>query len=233
MDTNLRARGFLKSAALPILLLSWLPAAADTFQAPDYVQAQMGGRFQYSWSYIVGSNPFLVAAYGWNSLENTTSGVTADCFCLEFCTVQPGYTIRFLVDGTLTNAADPGLVENWVAGCNTGGGRRLTVILPPTTTDAADPAFDRGFRLSNSPNPCRDHTVFHYSLPESGPAELRLFDATGRWIATPLRGLQEAGTHSVTWKLIGPGGERLPRGVYLARLDFNGLVRVLRIPVIY
>lgn len=233
MDTNLRARGLLMSAALPILLLSWLPAAADTFQAPDFVQAQVGGRFQYSWRYIVGSNPFPVAAYGWGGVENTTLGVTADCFCLEFCTVQPGDTIRFLVDGTLTDTTKPGLVDNWVAGCSTGGGHRLTVILPLGTADAKGPAFDRGFRLANSPNPCRDQTVFHYSLPESGPAELRLFDATGRWIATPLRGLQEAGTHSVTWKLTGPSGERLPRGVYLARLVFDGRVRVLRIPVIY
>jgi len=215
-----------------VLWLASSPAAADTFEAPAQVQAQRNGEFQYSVRYIVGPTAFQVASFGSRNVENTDAGMVGDCFCEPFCLIAPGDSVRFEVYGSLIDSTASGLVQSYVSGCQSVGGQGVTVILPMATTDVTNPTSSRAFHFSNAPNPCRDRTVFYYSLPESGPAELQILDVAGRLIATPLRVMGAPGDHAVTWDRTDAGGERVPRGIYLARFAFKGRVRVLRIQVI-
>ena len=70
-------------------------------------------------------------------------------------------------------------------------------------------------------------TTIEYSLPESAPVTLSVYNSLGEEIATLVNGEQVAGTHSVQWL---PGA--IAAGCYFCelRLDKLGIVsrRVLR-----
>ncbi|GAB5536119.1 MAG: hypothetical protein Rubg2KO_23680 [Rubricoccaceae bacterium] len=70
------------------------------------------------------------------------------------------------------------------------------------------------------PNPARGHTTLAYTLPESGPVRLAVFDALGREVARVVDRDEAAGRH--TRPLNGLG---LAPGVYRIRLDACGQTR--------
>lgn len=51
----------------------------------------------------------------------------------------------------------------------------------------------------NYPNPFKTSTTITYTLPESGPVTLTVFDFTGRIVKTLVNANQPAGSHSVNW----------------------------------
>jgi hypothetical protein len=76
----------------------------------------------------------------------------------------------------------------------------------------------------NSPNPFRagSGTVIRYDLPEAGPVSLRIYDVTGRLVATLRNGHEEAGFRSVRWDGRGGDGLRVASGVYFYVLETRG-----------
>jgi len=64
------------------------------------------------------------------------------------------------------------------------------------------------------PNPFSNRTRLAVSMPESGPAELTVYDALGRKVAVLLDEVLDAGTHSTTFDASGLAG-----GVYLVRFQ--------------
>ena len=79
--------------------------------------------------------------------------------------------------------------------------------------------------LPPTPNPTRAATAVRFRLPEAGRVALRVFDATGRAVATLADGDRPAGDHTVRFD---PAG--LAAGVYFLRLDAAG--RTLTRPVV-
>ncbi|MCK6600910.1 MAG: T9SS type A sorting domain-containing protein [Bacteroidetes bacterium] len=71
----------------------------------------------------------------------------------------------------------------------------------------------------NYPNPFNPSTVIGFSLPVSGKVSLKIYDITGREIATLLNRDLESGSHSVTFDASG-----FAAGVYFCNLAFNGQV---------
>ena len=85
----------------------------------------------------------------------------------------------------------------------------------PASEPAAVLRFDGA-----APHPVRDAAVLRFALDRAVPVTLRLFDVTGRHVATLLDGaMQSPGEHAVAWA---PG--ELAPGVYLCRLDAGGAV---------
>ncbi len=68
--------------------------------------------------------------------------------------------------------------------------------------------------LSAHPNPFNPGTSLSFTLPEAGPVVLKIYDITGREVATLTRGERAAGEHVVDWHA---GGA--PSGTYLACLE--------------
>jgi hypothetical protein len=64
-----------------------------------------------------------------------------------------------------------------------------------------------------SSDPSNPSTTISYELPNTSHVSLRVYDTAGRLVATLVEGLQEAGTHQVTFD-----GSHLPSGLYLYRL---------------
>ena len=80
-----------------------------------------------------------------------------------------------------------------------------------------DEAFETNpeFELQAAwPNPFSERTRVAFSIDESGPVTLRVYDALGREVAVLVDAMLEAGSHAFTFEA--PG---LPAGVYYARLQ--------------
>lgn len=81
------------------------------------------------------------------------------------------------------------------------------------------PVTDMKFELSqNYPNPFNPVTFIKFSLPKSGYASLKIYDVTGRLVATYLDGFVEAGNYNAEIN-----GKELSSGIYYYTLIANGL----------
>jgi uncharacterized protein (DUF362 family) len=94
---------------------------------------------------------------------------------------------------------------------------------PPATaigSETSSGTRPQAFALApNHPNPFNGSTIIDFSLAESGPAELVLYDLAGQRIRVLLQGSIPAGEHALRWDGRDPGGRPLASGPYLYRLQ--------------
>ncbi len=84
----------------------------------------------------------------------------------------------------------------------------------PTSTENDDVSPREYSILSNYPNPFNSITVIKYSLLESEPVILSIYNLLGQKVTTLFDGIQQAGEHHITWD-----ASAFPSGVYFARLN--------------
>lgn len=72
------------------------------------------------------------------------------------------------------------------------------------------------------PNPFQGSVAFRFSLPQSGPVSLELFDLLGRRIRNWNWADLPAGEHSVRWDGTTEAGVRAPTGALLLRITATG-----------
>ncbi len=82
----------------------------------------------------------------------------------------------------------------------------------------------------NYPNPFNPETVIRFTLPESGQATLRVYDITGRRVATLVDAHLDRGEHRVRFDASEAGG--ITSGVYLYRLTGPGGSQTRKMTVI-
>ncbi len=99
-------------------------------------------------------------------------------------------------------------------------------------TSAADDVIQPSFLLANTPNPFRAGTRITFTLPEAGPASLRIFDLAGRLVRDLVDGELEASNHTVRWDGTNSLGEPVASGVYLYRLKTRDQVETRRMVVL-
>lgn len=79
-------------------------------------------------------------------------------------------------------------------------------------------AAPRDFALhQNYPNPFNPRTSLPFGIPDRGNARLEVFNIQGELVDVLLDASLPAGDHLATWE-----AGRMPSGVYLGRLSFNG-----------
>ena len=79
-------------------------------------------------------------------------------------------------------------------------------------------------RLQGQAHPFVTTAELAYALPQRGRARLAIYDVAGREVASLVDATQEAGRHIVHWKGRSAEEDKLPAGVYFARLEFSGRV---------
>jgi len=84
----------------------------------------------------------------------------------------------------------------------------------------------------NRPNPFNPETVLHYYLPEPSFVRLRVFDLTGRAVATVVEGWEGAGWCSAAWEGNGDDGSPVVSGVYFGRLETGVGTRTVRMTLV-
>lgn len=71
----------------------------------------------------------------------------------------------------------------------------------------------------NVPNPFNPTTTIRFDLARPGHVRLRIYDVTGRVVATLVDGPMTAGLgKSVLWNGLDSSGRRAPSGVYFSQL---------------
>ena len=108
-----------------------------------------------------------------------------------------------------------------------GGDAQITVLTstastwqfaPGATTAVGPEALP--LALAIAPSPLRGTARVRFTLPAAAEVDLALFDVSGRRTATLVKGRAGAGRHEFDWS-----AERLPAGLYFARLRVGAAVR--------
>lgn len=87
-----------------------------------------------------------------------------------------------------------------------------------------DPAVPSAVRLyQNYPNPFNPATTLRFDLPERTVATLKVFNLLGQEVATLVHGIQDSGSHVINFT-----ADDLPTGLYLYRLEANGVTLTRR-----
>ena len=109
--------------------------------------------------------------------------------------------------------------------------------LVPTPTSAGPeegaPGRRGSARLGGQPNPAAEAATVVYELETAARVRLELYDVAGRFIRrleTP--GRQAAGRHEVSWDLKDSAGRPVGAGLYLCRLEVDGVAQSRRLLVI-
>jgi hypothetical protein len=91
----------------------------------------------------------------------------------------------------------------------------------------------RGLRLlQNRPNPFNPRTSIGFTLPQSGPVRLRVFDPAGRLVATLADRSLPAGTYQFPWDGRDRAGRSVASGVYFYQLEALGIRRSNRMTLL-
>ena len=97
------------------------------------------------------------------------------------------------------------------------------------TAAAAPPLAPR--LLPASPNPMTDATTLTLDLPGAADVTLRIYDITGRLVRELATMRLPAARHEFRWDGRDSSGRLIARGVYVARLEADGIVRTRKISV--
>jgi len=149
----------------------------------------------------------------------------------EFASAQ-GAVLEGVIDlDALFAGAAPGTVWLAAAGYGTADGGALMAQAPVGNGDGdldpdeyfelsdatAAPVAPAGFALRAYPNPFNPSCKLSFTLPRTGHVSLKVFDVSGREVATLIDAVHPGGLREFDWNADG-----LPSGVYLARMTAEG-----------
>jgi hypothetical protein len=162
--------------------------------------------------------------------------IDLSALCDGFSTVGPGqlYTLRFKAAHTeQVTTVHIRHIEFY------NGGIAVTPVSTQDSqinihrTTAVGPATRVELSVSALPNPARGALALVIRSPGSGEQVVDVLDASGRLVRTLQRAWSPAGSRTLTWDGTSTNGERLPAGVYLARVRAGGLVARSRIVLLH
>ncbi len=82
------------------------------------------------------------------------------------------------------------------------------------------------------PNPITRSAVFSVSLNNSGPVKIHIYGADGSFIRTAVNTYLNAGNHKITWLISDIDEDKLPNGIYFARLDTGSEIHTKKLMII-
>ena len=87
---------------------------------------------------------------------------------------------------------------------------------------------DGTLKASNAPNPFNPSTTIIYTLKQSGPVSVKIYNTQGRLIRTLVNSEATEGTHQATWNGLNDQGEMVSSGLYFYKVVSNGEVLTQR-----
>lgn len=115
------------------------------------------------------------------------------------------------------------MITDSILYAGTQGGGLFKTIIEKSTVSVSDPEFPDGLSLSpNSPNPFREATTIHYTIPKSGSVVLRIYDMMGREVnAVMSQENHPPGRHSISLTSGEEGLNLIHPGIYFLTLTFD------------
>jgi hypothetical protein len=83
--------------------------------------------------------------------------------------------------------------------------------------------------LGCRPNPFNPSTTIRFDLPDAAHADLSVYTLDGRRVVTLVDGPMPAGENDVPWRAVDASGTALPSGVYLVRLEAEGMTDMCKL----
>ena len=153
-------------------------------------------------------------------LKSTDDGLT-------WCHLDAGTTVDLL--GVTALDDDKYIVAGragTLLGTTDGGGP----CVAPTGVDG--PSEGRVLLRGPVPNPFASEAALQYSIPVRAHVELAIYDAAGRRLRVLASGEQDSGAHSSAWDGRDASGQRVPAGMYFARLQVGSASQTRRLVVV-
>lgn len=135
-------------------------------------------------------------------------------FSMEANVITAGSSVLFTIP-VLSN--DGGTLSFREISSSDAYGRLLETVGDPEAPLPPSYALEK-----NYPNPFNSSTALNYSLAQSGPIKISVYDILGQRVAILSEGIREAGSHSVVWN-----ASRFSSGVYFARLEVDGISKTI------
>jgi FlgD Ig-like domain len=154
--------------------------------------------------------------------RKTTTGVTP---------IQPNF-LSDAQDTVLTDANAPGSSLFYIVTAidthdNQSAKSNETSV--PVLTGVGDTPHSFTLSLTAYPNPFNPRTTVSYTVPSRGRVSVRVFDASGAFVATLFEGDRSAGAYSAEWDGRAANGAQISSGVYFARIEQNGETRTRKV----
>ncbi len=113
------------------------------------------------------------------------------------------------------------------------GGAEWGFLDPPTFNSSNNDTseilpFSQAYPVLNQnfPNPFNPGTTLEFGLPQDGRVQISIFDVRGRLVRTLVDETRSKGLHQVEWLGEDNTGRNVPSGIYVARMQFNTMVRM-------
>jgi len=164
------------------------------------------------WDVYVSNN----GGSSWERIEHTLQSTNAwVSFTFDMADVFPGEDPNLLrMRFVASDIGEPSLVEGAIDDIV------IQAIFEDLTGVDGDLPMEFVTELDqNVPNPFNPRTEIRFTLDQSGPASLRIFDAGGRLVRTLMEGELAAGEQRVVWDGKADSGQPLASGVYFYRLE--------------
>lgn len=109
----------------------------------------------------------------------------------------------------------------------------ISITWSPTGIDDEAEPMPNVFSLSqNYPNPFNPSTSILFSLEQKAYAGIVVYDLMGRKVKTLVSSLLDAGDHEIVWNGTNDSGADVASGIYLYKLESNGLTQVRRMTLL-
>ncbi len=106
---------------------------------------------------------------------------------------------------------------------------RLVNAVTTSVTEHPYSVYPRQIAIYSYPNPLNNQTTFICSVHKKGQFQLRIFDILRKEVMTLLDEQRGPGDYRVHWNGTNIKGERLPSGIYLAKLQLSNEVKTTKL----
>jgi uncharacterized membrane protein len=197
----------------PTQLLGWIDGSTPGYGKTIPYGVSDDGSIVIGYASFSG-DPFDVAGFVWTEATGVVD--VRQYMADQGVLIDPNFYIQGLTamtpDGTKIFGYGQMLTSPYT--------RRAFRITRPGLTGVEPIAVAPGLELSApSPNPSSGTTRLELTLTTEAHADVSIFDATGRRVATLLEGELPPGRRAVTWSGQDDDGRRVPAGLYFARLS--------------
>jgi len=79
------------------------------------------------------------------------------------------------------------------------------------------------------PNPFAQETNIEFSLKNSSPATLQIYNVKGQLVRTLMQESKSAGIHNLKWTGTDAQGQKVASGIYYIRLSQDGITKTKKI----
>ncbi len=161
------------------------------------------------------------------SFSSSNGGTFSDPESDDVWTTSGAFPTEVVFTLTAPQAGQASYFAEVTSNCQ---GGFVTFLDPPH--DFSKIATDRPVLDGNYPNPFREQTTIHFTLPEANEVTVSVFDITGRKVATLVNQSLVAGAHEVQWSGRTDGGQKLASGVYFYRIEAGDFTQTRRMTLV-